>query len=282
MRAGESAGMPDERRPAAIAWLTIVAGLAVALALLLGAQQLAARLTVPSMAAALTVFYTLLFAPLALLALLLGRMERRPAWRLGSQPGCWGLIALACGVGGLALCVAFVWLHGSLRPAPAAAEAAAALLALGLALTLLQVGAEELLFRGWLLPAIAERLGLWLGVLLSAAAFSAFHLVGGITQPYSLVNLMLGGVWFGLLAWRSGGLVAPLAAHLGWNVAEDLGLGLVPNPGRGDFGAILDRDIVGPALWGGSDEGLNASVAMTVVLLALILPLLPGIARRPQ
>jgi uncharacterized protein len=261
-------------RSPAFAWLTIVAGLATALALLLAAQRLAAEITAPSLAAALTLFYTLLFAPLALLAVLLGRLEGRPALRVGRHPGRWALVGLVCGVGGLLACVLYVWLHGGLRAGPPAADPAAGLLALGLAISVLQVAAEELLFRGWLLPAVAERLGLWLGVLISAAAFSAFHLVGGVTQPYSLVNLMLGGVWFALLACRSGGLVAPFAAHFGWNVAEDIGLGLLPNPGRGDFGSILDRDIVGPAWWGGSDEGLNASLAMTVVLVALILPLL--------
>ena len=132
-----------------------------------------------------------------------------------------------------------------------------------------------------------QKLGPALAVIASAAAFSSFHiLVGGATSPLSLFNLMLGGIWFALLAQRSGGLLAPFLAHYGWNVTEDIGLGLVPNPGVGEFGSLFNQDMVGVALWGGSDEGLNASIAMSVVLVALIVPLLPVFSRslkaRPQ
>ena len=39
---------------------------------------------------------------------------------------------------------------------------------------------------------------------------------------------MLGGIWFALLAQRSGGMLAPFAAHYGWNVAEDSGWAWCP------------------------------------------------------
>lgn len=269
-------------RSTALGWLTIVAGLVVALAVLLGGQAVFPSLPLPaSPAGQAATFYVVLFAPLVVLSLALGRLERRPVLRAGQLPARWGALGLAAGAAGLALCVTFVWLHGTLRAAPASGDPAAGLLALGLAIAVLQVLAEELLFRGWLLPALAARLRLWAAVFLSSAAFAGFHLIGGAAAPLSLVNLMLGGIWFALLALRSGGILAPVAAHYGWNVAEDLGLGLIPNPGRGEFGAVLDRDMVGPTLWGGGEEGLNASIAMTLVLVAMILPLLaPRSARR--
>ena len=144
---------------------------------------------------------------------------------------------------------------------------------------MMQVFAEEILFRGWLLRALQERIGPTLGVLGSAIGFSIFHLVGGEVSATSLVNLLLGGLWFGLLAQRTGGIAASFGAHFGWNVAEDVGLGLVPNPGVGEFGALSDHDMTGSVLWGGSEEGLNASIAMTLVLAALIIPLLPIFSR---
>ena len=61
--------------------------------------------------------------------------------------------------------------------------------------------------------------------------------------------------------------------------AEDLGFGLLPNPGLGDFGALANYDMLGGALWGGSEEGLNSSIAMTLVLTALVIPLLPVFSR---
>lgn len=266
-------------RPAIVGWSLIVLGLGAALVLLRLGQALAAAATTGSFAGDIVLFYVALFLPLALLSLVLGRLERRPVLRLGSRPGRWGAIGSGAGLGGLLTCVVYLWLHGSLRSAPPSADPGVSFLALGLAITVLTVGAEEMLFRGWLLPALAGRLSVWPAVLLSSVAFAAFHLIGGAVEPWSLVNLTLGGIWFALLALRSGGILAPFAAHYGWNVAEDLGLGLVPNPGRGEFGSLLDRDIVGPVLWGGSEEGINASIAMTLVLLALILPLVPRDAR---
>jgi hypothetical protein len=98
----------------------------------------------------------------------------------------------------------------------------------------------------------------------------------------SLINLMAGGLWFGLLALRSGGLVAPLMAHFAWNAIEDLGFGLTPNPGAGPLGSLMNWDLLGQTLWGATEAGLNDSIGTTVVLTALILPLLRSKAAQAQ
>jgi len=269
-------------------WVVVVLGLVAALLLLWGGQEFAARYPVDSLAAAIVLFYFALFGPLVVLALVLGRIERLRVMRTGEAPLKWSVIGLAVGVGGLAASAGYVWLNGTMAPAPSllaedlADVAPAWFLAMGLAITVLQVGAEEMLFRGWLLSSLQQKLGPALAVIVSALAFSAFHLLGGASSLLSLVNLVLGGIWFALLAQRSGGLIAPFLAHYGWNVTEDIGLGLVPNPGVGEFGSLLNQDMVGAALWGGSDEGLNASIAMSVVLVALIVPLLPVFSRSPK
>ena len=136
-----------------------------------------------------------------------------------------------------------------------------------------QSASEELFFRGWLQPVLARAWGPIAAIAITAVAFAALHVAGGARTPLTLLNLMLGGLLFGLLAWRSGGLAAPIAAHAGWNWSEAILFGLDPNPGAGGFGAVHDLDLLGPARWGGSPEGLNASIAMTFVLVALIVPL---------
>ncbi len=284
-----SPARPPKPHSLLFGWAVVALGLVTALLFLWAGQEFAARYPVDSLAAAIVLFYFALFGPLVVLALVLGRIERLRVMRAGHDRFKWSAVGLATGVGGLAASAGYVWLNGTLAPAPAPtldelAEAGPAwFLWMGLAITVLQVGAEEMLFRGWLLPSLQQKLGPALAVIASAAAFSAFHiLVGGATSPLSLFNLMLGGIWFALLAQRSGGLLAPFLAHYGWNVAEDIGLGLVPNPGVGEFGSLLNQDMVGVALWGGSDEGLNASIAMSVVLVALIVPLLPVFSRSPK
>ena len=65
-----------------------------------------------------------------------------------------------------------------------------------------------------------------------------------------------------------------------WNGTEQLMLGLDPNPGVGSFGTLLDFDLTGPSIWGGSEEGLNASLAMSVALAVLLVPLVLAVRRQ--
>ncbi len=189
----------------------------------------------------------------------------------GECPGRATVLGLALGAGGLVLAVGYTWLAGSL--VGGAGSTILPTLLLGIVTVTLQVGAEEMLFRGWLQPQIASIVGAPVAVLLVAVIFAALHLLGGATGVLTLANLMLGGILFGLIAVRDGGIAGALAAHWGWNAGEQMLFGLDPNPGVGAFGALFDFDLNGAARWGGSDQGLNASVAMTVALAAIVIPL---------
>lgn len=85
--------------------------------------------------------------------------------------------------------------------------------------------AEELFFRGMLYPALRRRIGMWGGILISAAAFAAAHLLtegtlGGGALVFVLI-LPLGI----LLAWlyeRRGTLAVPVALHMTFNLVTML------------------------------------------------------------
>ena len=276
--------MRDSIKPRSVVadWAMIVIGLGAALFTVAEPVRdaIGERITVDSMIAANVLFYTILFVPLILLSVLLGLLGRHRVLRAGENPLRWLMVGLVIGAGGLAMCVAYAWLNGSLLRVPIERSVENHLV-LSAAIVLLGVAAEELLFRGWLLGALQDMLGSSWAVLLSAIAFSGFHWwAGGATADVvSLANLMLGGLWFGLLAVRSGGILAPMAAHFAWNASESIGFGLDPNPGVDDLGALANYDLVGLPIWGGSPEGLNASIAMTLVLAALVIPLLPVFTR---
>jgi len=75
---------------------------------------------------------------------------------------------------------------------------------------------EENLFRGYLQPLIAQRLNLWVAIIIQAAIFCVAHL-GYTTAPLNLVWLFISGLIFGWLRGRKRSLVAPYLAHaLGW------------------------------------------------------------------
>ena len=268
------------KQSAVIDWLKLLAGLAATFGWVSFGQKLGDTITLEDPAAATALFYGLLFLPLILLTVVLGYLEHRPVMRIGERPGRWLLIGLLAGTCGLLLTFAYAWLNGAIVTGEMARAGMMSIL-LGMVLTLLQTGTEELLFRGWLQPALVDRLGALIGVVLGAVLFTVFHLTAGVRAPLSLINVTLAGVLFGLLALRSGGILAPIAAHFTWNAIEDLALGLVPNPGNGTLGSLFDYDLLGGALWGGQEEGLSASIGTTAVLLALVLPLLRS-GKKPE
>ena len=144
---------------------------------------------------------------------------------------------------------------------------------IGTIVVFVQVLGEEVLLRGLLQPLLTRAWGAVLGVLLTALTFTSIHVLGGWKDPISLLNITLAGIWFGLLALRTSGLAAPTLAHFGYNWGEEMLIGASPNPGVGDFGALFDFDLAGPGILGGSVDGFNASVILSLVLLALIAPL---------
>jgi membrane protease YdiL (CAAX protease family) len=157
---------------------------------------------------------------------------------------------------------------GSTAPAPMAHRLAG--MAAGLGLVAFQAYGEELFFRGWLQPILAARWGPAVGIGATSILFAVAH---GLVRPLgilALVNDTLAGLAFGVIAFRSGGLIAPFAAHFAWNWAEQSVLGLTPNPGVDPLGSLFDLDLKGPAMLSGGPDELNGAVGATLGLLAII------------
>ncbi len=269
------ADAPTSRPSPAAGWALMALGLGISAVLILFGPAIAMKAPIDSEAVMTALIYAVIFTPMALVGLLFARIEGFSALRTGQAPGRWAAVGLGSGMAGLALAASLAALAGATAAGQGAAPGG--MILAGALLILFQTASEELFFRGWLFKAFENRFGgadgAWLAISLSAVLFTGFHILGGARAPMSLLNLLLGGLWFGLLAWRSGGLVAPMLAHFAWNASEELIAGLTPNPGSGVFGALMDWDLVGSPLWGGSEEGLNTSIGMAVVLVALILPL---------
>jgi len=252
-----------------------VIGLVVAAALLALLPGPVGRLVAGLGAAAGEAAFTVgVFVPLLLLGIAGGALTGVRAWAPGARAGARAAGGAALGLSGLLLALGLAAIAGTVRHG-AGSGAGLALIA-GAATVLVQVTAEELYFRGWLQPLLARAVGERVAIPVVAVAFALLHLLAGGAGVLALVNLALGGVLFGLLA--RGGIAGAVVAHFAWNAAEQLVVGLDPNPGVGGFGALFDLDLVGGLRWGGSAEGLNASWAMAFALAAVIAPLL--LARR--
>lgn len=276
----------DRARRALPAWLVLVAALAAA-----GSVNAVAGLAGPAAAtvaeapilgglgplAGVALLYALAFLPLWLVALVGGRIEGRRVWRSERRPVLAAAAGALLGLAGFGAALTLAGAAGVVHPG--ATGAAAGALA-GLLVFAYQAGAEEVLFRGWMQPVLCARFGPWVGLVVVATVFGVMHLVGTPRGPVAVINLMLGGLMFGLLALRTGGLWAAFAAHGAWNWTETCAVGLDPNPGVGAFGALIDLDLTGPALWSGGRDGLNGSLALTLVLGVIVTALIVLRARR--
>jgi membrane protease YdiL (CAAX protease family) len=87
--------------------------------------------------------------------------------------------------------------------------------------TLSAIG-EEIVFRGLVLKYLA-RVHWLLGLLVSSAAFAAIHTSPRRPVDYVyLVQVFVGGLWFGILYLRSRSVLVPIVAHLTFNIAARL------------------------------------------------------------
>jgi len=192
-------------------------------------------------------------------------LEGRRLWRIGSDPTTDLAMGLACGAAGFCAAVLIAYLAGSVTTGPPLPAPLGAL-ALGAVLVIVQSVAEEAFFRGWLQPVLCASWGSWAGLLVTSAAFAALHIIAGAHGILAVINLFLGGMFFGLLALRTGGLLAPAAAHFAWNWSESGVLGLTPDPS----GSLLTLRLSGAPLWSGGEDTMNGSLATTLVLGLLV------------
>jgi membrane protease YdiL (CAAX protease family) len=129
---------------------------------------------------------------------------------------------------------------------------------------------EEFFFRAWLQPLLARSWGVPLGLMVTSVLFGFVHIISRGVPFIVFVNVTLAGAFFGLLALRTGGLAAPLAAHWTWNAIEQCLVGLTPNPGVDSMGSFFDLDLVGPLMLSGGSDGLNGSLGTTAALIVCV------------
>ena len=214
-----------------------------------------------------------ILTPLLVVAAVMVRaVERRPALRATVAPAAAASLGAAGGVVAfllaLSLCAAFGGVTRGADSSPFGHRLLGA--ALSAPIIVLQAGAEEYFFRGWLQPVLAARWGPWVGLAAASILFAAAHTLGRPIGALAVLNDTLAGVAFGVLALRTGGLVAPIAAHWGWNWTEQGVAGATPNPGVDPLGSLFDLDLRGPRLLSGGVDEMNGSICATVAILLLI------------
>jgi len=161
--------------------------------------------------------------------------ERRPLATIGLGPGAaprylLGLVlgvvlVIAIGAAALTLGARGEAIDAVGSAAVAGIPPAGAVLAvlLGCSVFLVQGAAEEIVFRGWLMSALAARWGVTAAVIVSSGFFMVFHahvFVSGFAfGPVALLGLGLTGLAFALLCVLTRSVWEAVAAHGAFNAA---------------------------------------------------------------
>jgi hypothetical protein len=77
---------------------------------------------------------------------------------------------------------------------------------------------EELMFRGAPLVALARHFGRLPAIIGLSTLFGLAHLLNPEVTPLGVANIILAGVFLGIMFFTSGGLWTSTGAHLGWNL----------------------------------------------------------------
>lgn len=166
-------------------------------------------------------------------------------------------------------------------PVPTGSAAVPAIL-FTLPALMLAAGGEEVLFRGLLLRLWQPLLGAKGALVMSALLFVAVHVGNPGAAPRGAIGVLLAGIALGALFLATNDLWVVAGAHLGWNAAEALLIG-VPVSGI-TLPAALRWQVADTPLWqgllGGSfgpEEGLlfHAALGLAAVV-SLVLAAIAG------
>lgn len=131
---------------------------------------------------------------------------------------------------------------------------------------------EEIAFRGYAMGTLRQTENPWLIVLLPAVLFGVAHSTNANFSLLSCVNIILAGIFIGLLYWKSGKLWLSIGFHIAWNYFQGCVYGFEVS--GIETKSLLVSSVSSPGLLNGGAFGPEGSIPATVVLLAGIAALL--------
>ncbi len=131
---------------------------------------------------------------------------------------------------------------------------------------LVQGSAEELVFRGWVLPVLSARYGVWVGVPVSAAMFAAMHGLNPHMNVLAVLNLFLFGVFAAVYTLQEERVWGVFGIHAMWNWVQGNVFGLPVSGAPAVGGSLLLLRETGPDWLTGGLFGPEGGVAVLVVL----------------
>jgi len=116
---------------------------------------------------------------------------------------------------------------------------------------------EELLVRGYILNTLMQSLNKYWALLISAVIFAALHLANPNLNLFSFINLILAGIFLGIVYIYTKNLWFPIALHFSWNLFQAL---LGYNVSGQKLYALIKTKTFDNSIWSGGKFGFEGSV----------------------
>ncbi|HCZ35294.1 MAG TPA: hypothetical protein DHV26_05140 [Cytophagales bacterium] len=127
---------------------------------------------------------------------------------------------------------------------------------------------EEIMFRGYILNNLTEKLSKNLAIILSSLIFSAFHFGNPHFGLIGFVNIFLSGALMAIVYLNSKDLWVPIGVHFTWNLTQAV-LGFAVS-GRNDTGVFTLNYLSTSHYLTGGEFGIEGSLIVTVLTLIAI------------
>ena len=140
---------------------------------------------------------------------------------------------------------------------------------------IIQGMSEETVCRGFMMTSLGSKGGALVGVLFNSLFFGALHLGNSGVTVFSMVNLVLFGLFMSVLVLKLNSIWMACAIHTVWNFVQGNFFGILVS--GTDMGPSVFRfvSVPGMGLWNGGSFGMEGGLATSIVLtLATVIVLL--------
>jgi membrane protease YdiL (CAAX protease family) len=208
-------------------------------------------------------------------------VERRPLRTIGLTPSGGAMSfarGLGIGVATIGAIVAAIWAAGGYqqRGFADAFFVPHDLISIGILFLCfaVQAGVEEIIFRGWLMSALARKSNVALAVILTCAAFTFLHYSRG-QEPLVTASVLLFSVFACLWALKARNIWGVMGWHIGWNWLLATGFELPVTGFDAGVSALLVKLVpIGPDILTGGAQGPEASFVCLLFIACAIATLL--------
>ena len=198
-------------------------------------------------------------------------VERRPLRTIGLTPSGGAMSfapGLAIGFATIGAVIAAIWAAGGYQPHAFASAffAPRDLISIGILFLcfVVQASVEEIIFRGWLMSALARKFNVALAVILTCAVFTLLHYSRG-QEPLVTASVFLFSAFACLWALKALNIWGVMGWHVGWNWLLATGFELPVTGFDAGVSALLVKLVPrGPDVLTGGSQGPEGSVVSLI------------------